>query len=193
MRKIALILVMALGLGTVPMAMAQNHGEVGAFVDYLRLTPFDTNHFGVGGRASFNVHPNIQLEAEMSYDFARSFNESFTGTSGSASINRTKVRILHGEFGPKFQTGGQAIRAFFTLKGGFANFSFSNRPATFGTFTSQFGNLTEDNVRPVFYPGAGLEFYAGIIGIRLDVGDEMYFSNGSHNNLRVAVGPSIRF
>lgn len=192
MRKIVLIVIMALGLGT--LALAQNHGEVGAFADYLRLTPFDTNHFGVGGRASFNVTSNIQLEAEMSYDFARSFNESFTSAgTGTANINRTKVRILHGEFGPKFQTGGQAIRAFFTLKGGFANFSFNNRPATFGTFTSQFGNLTEDNIHPVFYPGGGLEFYAGIIGIRMDVGDEMYFANGTHNNLRVAVGPSIRF
>ena len=192
MRKIVLIVIMALGLGT--LALAQNHGEVGAFADYLRLTPFDTNNLGVGGRASFNVHPNIQLEAELSYDFARSFNESFSVNSGgSTAINRSKVRIIHGEFGPKFQTGGQAIRAFFTLKGGFANFSFSNRAATFGAFTTQFGNLTDDNVHPVFYPGGGLEFYAGIIGIRMDVGDEMYFANGTHNNLRVAVGPSIRF
>lgn len=192
MRKIVLIVIMALGLGTVPMSMAQNHGEVGAFTDYLRLTPFDTNNVGVGGRAGFNVHPNIQLEAELSYDFARSFDETIT-SGGGIFINRTKLRIIHGEFGPKFQTGGQAIRAFFVLKGGFANFSFSNRAATFGNFTSQFGNLTEDNSHPVFYPGGGLEFYAGIIGVRLDVGDEMYFSSGTHNNLRVALGPSIRF
>ena len=194
MKKLALLLVMAVVLGIAPAAFAQNHGEVGAFADYLRLTPFDTNHLGVGGRVSVNVHPNVQLEAEMSYDFARGFNESF-GTSGvpTGNINRTNVRILHGEFGPKFQTGGQAIRAFFTVKGGFANFAFSNHPANFSGFTSQFGNLTTDNTRPVFYPGGGIEMYAGIIGIRLDVGDEMYFNHGTHNNLRVAIGPSIRF
>jgi hypothetical protein len=192
MRKIAVILVMALA-AAVPAAMAQNHGEVGAFADYVRLAPFDTNHFGVGGRLSVNVHPNIQLEAETSYDFAKSFNETLTSNTGAVSINRTKVRIIHGEFGPKFQTGGQAIRAFLTLKGGFMNLAFSNQPATFGTFTSSFGNFTRNNTHPVFYPGGGLEFYAGIIGLRLDVGDEMWFNGGTHNSLRVAVGPSIRF
>jgi hypothetical protein len=173
--------------------LAQNHGEVSAFADYLRLQPFDTNHFGLGGLASFNVHPNIQLEAQLSYDFARSFNESLTSSTGSVTVNRTKLRIIHGEFGPKFQTGGQALRAFITLKGGFANLSFSNRPSTFGTFTSQFGNLTEDNVHPVFYPGGGIELYASIIGIRAEVGDEMIFNHGTRNSLRVAVGPTIRF
>ena len=28
---------------------------------------------------------------------------------------------------------------------------------------------------------------------RLDVGDEIYFNNGSHHNLRVAFGPVFRF
>src|ERR1051326_9063060 len=116
MKRLALLLVMALGLGVAPAAFAQNHGEAGVFADYLRLTPFDTNHLGVGGRLSINVHPNIQLEAEMAYDFAKSFNESFGGTGvPTGTINRTSVRILHGDFGPKFQTGGQAIRAFFTV------------------------------------------------------------------------------
>ena len=43
--------------------------------------------------------------------------------------------------------------------------------------------------------GAGLAFFihAGPLGIRLDVGDEIYGSNGAHNNLRVTFGPTLRF
>ena len=33
----------------------------------------------------------------------------------------------------------------------------------------------------------------GPIGLRLDVGDEMYFNNGTHHNLKVMFGPYIRF
>jgi len=198
MNKIAIIIVLALGACLAPAAFAQNHGEVGAFADYLRLSPIDTNHLGVGGRVSVNVHPMVQLEAEMSYDFARSFNESFTlggtGTgTGTSGISRTNIRILQGLFGPKFQTGGQAIRLFGTLKGGGVSFRLDNRPATFATFTSSVKGLRDDNVNGVFYPGGGVEFYAGPIGIRAEVGDIMYFHDGPHNNLRVNIGPSIRF
>jgi hypothetical protein len=31
------------------------------------------------------------------------------------------------------------------------------------------------------------------VGIRFDIGDEMYFNSGTHNNLRIAFGPYIRF
>ena len=198
MKKIAFIIVIALGVYLTPRALAQNHGEVGVYADFLRLDPIDTNHLGLGGRLSVNVHPNVQLEGEMSYDFARNFTESFTvgpgGTpTGGANTTRTGVRILHGLFGPKFQTGGQAIRAFFTVKGGFVNFRFDDRPATFATFTSSVQDLREDNVNGAVYPGGGVEFYAGPIGIRAEVGDLIYFNHGAHNNLRVAAGPNIRF
>jgi hypothetical protein len=33
----------------------------------------------------------------------------------------------------------------------------------------------------------------GAIGLRADVGDEIYFNNGTHNNLRVTFGPTFRF
>ncbi|HTC92302.1 MAG TPA: hypothetical protein VK699_02485 [Terriglobales bacterium] len=198
MNKIAIIIVLALGACLAPAAFAQNHGEVGVFADYFRLSPQDINNLGAGARVSFNVHPMVQLEAEMSYDFARSFNESFTlggtGTgAGTSGVSRTNIRILHGLFGPKFQTGGQWIRAFGTLKGGFVNFRLDNRPATFGTFTSSVQGLRDDNVNGVFYPGGGVEIYAGPIGIRAEVGDMMYFHDGAHNNLRATFGPSIRF
>ena len=33
----------------------------------------------------------------------------------------------------------------------------------------------------------------GPIGFRLDVGDEIYFNDSAHHNLRVTFGPTIRF
>jgi len=45
----------------------------------------------------------------------------------------------------------------------------------------------------VFYPGGGAEAFLGPIGFRLDVGDEIYFNDRAHHNLRVTVGPTIRF
>ena len=41
--------------------------------------------------------------------------------------------------------------------------------------------------------GGGLEGPLGPVGIRFDIGDEMYFNSGTHNNLRIAFGPYIRF
>ena len=195
--KKALLAIFLFGLVSLPIAFAQNHGEVGAYADYLRLEPSDSNHYGVGGRLSVNVHPIVQLEAEMAYDFSHGINETFSNTgttpTGSATVTRTRLRILHGLFGPKFQIGTGAVRAFGTVKGGFVNFRLDTRPATFGTFTSSIDALRRNNVDGALYPGGGVEFYAGPIGIRGDIGDLIYFNNGAHNNLSVSIGPSIRF
>ena len=192
MKKIALIAVTALLLGFVPAAFAQNHGEVGVFADYFKLEASDTNNLGLGGRAAFNIHPNVQLEGELAYDFSRGFTTTVTPTSGGTAILRSDVRILHGLFGPKLQTGGQAIRAFVTLKGGFVNFKVSNNAATIGNFTQQL-SLSSGTTNGALYPGAGVEFYAGPFGLRFDIGDEIYFNDGAHNNLRISAGPHIRF
>src|SRR5437764_10508403 len=57
-----------------------DHVEVGAFVDYFR--PSDAapgrNFLGLGGRAAFNVHRDVQLEAEMAYDFKRTITSTYT-------------------------------------------------------------------------------------------------------------------
>ena len=74
----------------------------------------------------------------MSYDFEQVFTEGFTNpTSGAVMLQQTPVRVLHGLFGPKFQSSGGPVRAFATLKGGIINFRFDPRPAGFNTFTSQ--------------------------------------------------------
>jgi hypothetical protein len=43
------------------------------------------------------------------------------------------------------------------------------------------------------YPGGGIEAFAGPIGLRAEIGDDIYFNSGAHNNLRVTVGPQLRF
>lgn len=195
MKRIAIFafLLLVAGFGLAPMARAQDHVEVGAFVDYFKLHETGTNFVGLGGRAAFNVAPHVQLEAEMSYDFNKVFTEGFTDTSGGSltSVN-SNIRVLHGLFGPKFQTTGP-VRVFVTLKGGFANFRFDPRPASFDTFTSSVNNLRSNNVDGAFYPGGGVEAFLGPIGLRLEAGDEIIFANGAHNNWKVTFGPTLRF
>jgi len=183
------------GLFVAPFALAQSRGgdhvEAGVFVDYFRLNPPDSNYAGLGARLGFNLSANVQLEAEMNYDFNRVFTESFN-SSGSITTSQSNLRILHGLIGPKFQVG-HAVRLFATLKGGFINFRFDPRAASFSGFTSSVEGLRDDNISGVVYPGGGAEAFLGPIGLRLDVGDEIFFNHGAHNNLRVTFGPSIRF
>lgn len=192
MKRIAFLILVA-GFGFAPMAHAQNHAEVGAFVDYFRLSETGTNFVGLGGRAGVNIASHVQIEAEMAYDFNRVFTEGFTDTSGgTVTSQNSNIRVLHGLFGPKFQTTGP-VRLFVTLKGGFANFRFDPTPASFSTFTSSVNNLRANNVDAVFYPGGGVEAFLGPIGLRLEVGDELIFANGARSNWKVTFGPQLRF
>lgn len=180
----------------VPLASAQDkeHVQVGVFADYFRLSQTDTNFAGVGARLGFQAFKEIKLEGEVGYDFDQAFSEGFTDTStGTVSIQRTGMRVIHGEFGPRVNIGHHAIQPFVTLKGGFIDFRLNNAPATVGTFFSSVNGLRTNNVDGVVYPGGGLQGHLGPIGLRLDVGDEIYFNHGTHNNLRVAFGPTFRF
>jgi hypothetical protein len=193
MMKRILFLVLVAGLGVAPMARAQNHGEVGAFADYFRLDQTGTNFAGIGGRAAFNVARNVQIEAEMAYDFNQVFTEGFTNTTGgSVTTANSNLRVLHGLFGPKLQTSGR-VRVFVTVKGGFANFRFDPEPASFSTFTSSVSGLRANDVDAVLYPGGGVEAFLGPIGLRLEAGDEVIFANGGRSNWKVTFGPQLRF
>jgi hypothetical protein len=189
-----------LGLGiilmlfTAPALLAQDadHAEVGVFADYFRFsdaTP-DQNFLGVGARAAFNLHPSIQVEAEMAYDFQRSYTQTWSNGISTESVD-THFRTLHGFFGPKFQTGSVPFRLFVTGKVGFDNFTVTNEGATAG-FTSSVG-LTNGTTRFAVYPGGGFEAFAGPIGVRAEVGDDIFFFDGAHNNLRISLGPQFRF
>lgn len=177
----------------VPLASAQDHGEIGAYGDFFHLQQTDTNLGGLGARLSVNTSRAVQFEAEMNYDFEQTFTEGFSssgiGTVGTAPSN---IQLLHGLFGPKLQSRGP-VKVFVTVKGGFIHFNLGAVPATFNTFTSSVENLRLNNVSGVLYPGAGVEAKLGPLGLRLDVGDEIYFNSGTHHNLRVAAGPVIHF
>ncbi len=134
-----------------PAARAQDHGEIGIFGDYFRLGPTTgpslattgaISFGGVGARLSINATHRWQLEAEMNYDFAESFSEGFTGPGGTLHFSTSDIRILHGMFGPKFQSGGGPVRVFLTVKGGGDDFMFSSAPVTFSTFTSSVAGLS---------------------------------------------------
>jgi hypothetical protein len=167
-----------------------NRGSVGVFFDYLRLENAGTNNFGIGGRLGVNVHPNVQLEGEIAYDFRESRTLSVTGVFGTATYG-ADFRVLHGLFGPKFQTTGP-VRVFAVLKGGFINFGVTTENAPVG-FVNSFGNIVDGDTHGVLYPGAGVELGAGWFAIRLEAGDEIYWQNGANNNFKATVGPVFRF
>lgn len=197
MKRIAILSALALCLAAfAPKASAQmsddkDHGNFGVYFDMLRPQDTNTNFYGVGARLGFNVARHVVLEGEMSYDFEKNVSSTPTGGIGGTTT-RTSLRMLHGLFGPKIQTTGP-IRVFALLKGGFVNFGVGG-PATAGTINNQINNIVDGNTNGVFYPGGGVEFNAGWFGIRAEAGDEIFFLSGGHtNNLRIAVGPQIRF
>ena len=178
-----------------------NHAEVSAFGDYFRAAATDQNLLGVGGRIGFSVHPNVKLEVDGAYDFERNFSTAITGicpgvgTGGLPSNNcgttTHGLRTTHFSFGPKFQLGTRGpVRLFVFAKGGFVRFGDSQTAVTFGNFPT---HLSSTDLNGTFYPGGGIEMFAGWFGIRGDVGDEIYFDRGANNNLRITFGPVIRF
>lgn len=181
-----------------PAASAQednkNHGNFGVFFNLDRLGGIQGTHpneFGVGARLGVNVQSHVVMEGEMAYDFERNVTSSLT-SGGITTTNRSHLRLLSGLFGPKIQTTGP-VRVFALLKGGFVNFGIGGA-ATAGTINNQIGNIVDGNTDGVFYPGGGVEFNVGWLGIRAEAGDEMWFlNNGTQNNLHIAVGPQIRF
>lgn len=175
-----------------PAALAQ-HVEVGAYGDYLHISQTDTNMAGLGGRVGFNILPAVIFEGQMTYDFNQTFSEGFTNTSGgTVGFANSGIKVLSGLFGPKLQTHGP-VKVFFTVKGGFINFQLSGVPGSFSTFSSSVQNLRGSNVDGLLYPGAGLEASLGPVGLRLDVGDDIYFTNRAYHNFTVQFGPVIHF
>ena len=170
-----------------------NHAEIGAFVNYTRLSAAgDTNFYGAGGRLGFNLSSGVQLEAEGAYDFSRDVNVVVsvgpTGGSSNTTVVTSGLRMVHFMAGPKFQFGGSSpIHIFVTLKGGLIDFS------TIKSFPGQINTIPSGSTYGVLYPAAGVELFAGWFGVRAEAGDEIYFNNGGNNNLRVTAGPVIRF
>jgi hypothetical protein len=190
-RYLGLILT-SLFFAAAPMVMAQDHAEVGVFADYFRYSRTDPhiNFVGLGGRAAVNFRSSVQLEAEMAYDFKRNFTNTFSDGINTRLVP-SSFRTLHGYFGPKFQTGSGPFRLFVTGKVGFDNFSVSTQSPGQG-FKSAVG-LDNGKTDFAIYPGAGVEAFLGPIGLRAEIGDDIYFDHGARNNLRVTFGPQLRF
>jgi hypothetical protein len=169
-----------------------DHVEVGAFVDYFRLdrTSPTLNYAGLGGRLAFNLRPSAQIEGEMAYDFDRSFTNVFSNGI-SEQLLPSKTHVLHALIGPKFQTPGR-FRLFATGKVGLISFTTNTQNPTQG-FRSALGAVGNGNSKFALYPGGGVEGFFGPLGLRLEVGDDIYFDNGARNNLRVTFGPTFRF
>src|SRR5438477_8352996 len=150
-------------------AQSSDHVEVGVFADYFNLSRTDPhiNFVGVGGRAGFNVRSNVQVEAEMAYDFKRNFTTTFSDGVNTEFVN-TRLRTLHALFGPKFATGGGPVRLFGTFKAGLINFSVSDQNAGAG-FKSALSDVTTGNTAAAIYPGVGVEGFLGPIGLRADI------------------------
>jgi hypothetical protein len=179
---------------TVPslFAQEQDHGEVGVFGDYFRLSEAGNANFeGVGGRVGFNVAPRVQLEGQMAYDFEQSFNFA-NGSTFGATVSRSSLTLLHGLFGPKFTLGTDHARFFGTFQGGFMRFGVNNG-STSNSFANSINSFGDSSTHGAMYPGVGGEFYVGPVGLRLDVGDFIYFNNGAQNNVSVRFGPQIKF
>jgi len=171
-----------------------DHGSVGIFADYLRFAPTSrstTNFVGVGARAAFNASHTVSIEGEMNYDFGRTFNTAFRNGFTTTFVT-TRVRPLTGLFGPKFQSPGP-FKFFVTGKVGFVNFQVTQRAVTPGAFFTAVSGVGSSGTHFVVYPGAGFEGFWGPFGLRLEAGDQIYFNNGTFNNLRLTFGPQIRF
>jgi len=204
MKRIAFLLGLGLVFALPTWLAAQEtggatHGEVGVYADYFRFNPGGgaaTNFVGTGGRAAWRFHW-MAIEAEMNYDFARNFTNTYTTSSGTTTTTTfvtTSVRPITGLFGPVFYAGTGRMRAFVTGKVGFIDFSTNNSGVVSGsTFTNSVAGVGGSGTHIAVYPGGGLEGYIGPLGIRLEAGDEVYLNNGTYNNLRVTLGPELRF
>ncbi|HTC42955.1 MAG TPA: hypothetical protein VK703_15370 [Candidatus Acidoferrales bacterium] len=194
MRRFLLLAVVC--LASVPCLKAQEDGrfQVGAFADYFRSVATGTNMFGLGGRLGVGILPHTMLEGEMAYDFNRAFVDAFTySTGGSVSYITSGVRTLHAMVGPRVTWEHGPIHPFAELKAGFINYDFSNVPTGYTSYSNQIQNLRNQDVNGAILAGGGLEGKVGPIGMRMDVGDEMYFNHGAHQGLKVSAGPYIRF
>jgi hypothetical protein len=200
MRKLAFVflllslLLIFLLLGTSSL-FAQKRVEAGIFLDYLNVSQTSTNNFGLGGRFGYRVHHDVMIEGELAYDYGINFDEAYRNIANGniAAIERTSVGVTHGLVGTKLQPSGGGFRPFVTLKGGFMDFRLSPGLLPISNAVSTLLGLRTSNLSAAIYPGAGVEAALGPVGLRLEVGDEIYFNNGAHNNLRLTFGPILRF
>jgi len=194
-RKFAQIVIALLLSASSPRLFAQQHVEAGVFLDYLSISQTSTNNFGLGGRLGYRIHRKVMMEGELAYDYGINFHEAYRNiTNGNiTAIGRTSIGVTHGLFGPTLQPAKGRLRPFVTVKGGFVDFRLSPSLLPLTSFESTLLGIRTSSLNAAMYPGAGIEASVGPVGLRFELGDEIYFNNGAHNNLRITFGPILRF
>jgi Outer membrane protein beta-barrel domain len=177
------------------LAHAQKRVEAGLLFDYLGVSQTQTNNFGVGGRLGYRVHHNVMVEGDLAYDYGVNFQEVYSNIANDnvTAIEQTSIGVTQGLFGPKLQPAHGHLRPFVTLKGGFIDFRLSPSLIPYSSVVSTVLGIRTSNLNAALYPAAGAEATLGPLGLRLELGDLIYFNDGEHNNLRITFGPILRF
>jgi hypothetical protein len=193
MRNLTLTVFIALILGS-SFSFAQKV-EAGIFLDYLGVSQTSTNDFGLGARFGYRIHRDVMLEGELAYDYGINFDETYHNIANGniVAIARTSIGETQGLVGPKIQPSGGGFRPFATLKVGFLDFRLSPSLLPYSDVASAVFGLRTSSLNAAIYPAAGIEATLGPLGLRLEAGDEIYFNQGVHNNLRITFGPILRF
>ena len=195
MRRFALICLALLTCVESSLLFAQKRVEAGVFLDYLSISQTNTNNFGIGGRFGYRIHRNLMMEGELAYDYGINFEEAYRSVANGnvTAIEHTSVGVTHGLFGPALQPANGGFRPFATLKAGFADFRLSPSLLPYSNIVSTVLGIRTSSLNAAIYPAGGIEASLGPVGLRFELGDEIYFNNGTHNNLRITFGPILRF
>jgi hypothetical protein len=195
LRKLVPIFFLVVSLITSSSLFAQGRMEAGIFLDYLSITQTSTNNFGLGGRFGYRVHPRVMFEGELAYDYGINFDEAYRNiTNGNiAGIESTSIGVTHGLFGPMLEPAKGWFRPFATAKAGFVDFRLSPSLVPVSNTVSTILGIRASSLNAAIYPGGGIVVSAGPVGLRFELGDEIYFNHGGHNNLRITFGPIVRF
>lgn len=195
MRTFALTIVAFLLCASSPLLSAQKKMEAGLFLDYLSISQTSTNNFGLGARLGFRVHPDVMMEGELAYDYGINFQQAYRNVANGnlGAIKNTSIGVTDGLFGPTLVRASGRLHPFVTLKGGFMDFRLSPSLIPYSTLADKVAGLRSSNLNAAMYPAAGVEPAWGPLGLRLEMGDALYFNSGAHNNLRITLGPILRF
>ena len=142
-----------------------------------------------------NPTKSLVTEGELAYDYGINFHEAYRNiTNGNiAAIEHTSIGVTQGLFGPTLQPAKGRFRPFVTLKGGFMDFRLSPSLLPLSSVESTLLGIRTSSLNAAMYPGAGVEASLGPVGLRFELGDDIYFNSGAHNNLRITFGPILRF
>ena len=176
-------------------SLAQKRIEAGLLLDYLNISQTSTDNFGVGARFGYLIHRDVMLEGELAYDYGINFDEVYRDVTSAnlTAIQRTSIGVTEGLVGPMLRPGTGHLRPFATLKAGFIDFRLSPSVLPYSSLVSPVLGLRTSSVSATIYPGVGAEASLGPAGLRLELGDLIYFNGGTHNNVRITFGPIFRF